>query len=111
MIGSFPKTKIVCTIGPSSDSPDVIRKLIENGMNVARLNFSHGSYQDHVEVINTLRSISRTMNVPIGIILDLQGPKIRVSKLENGEPVQRLRAWHLGTQPKLRIYGAENSHT
>ena len=81
------KTKIVATIGPASRDRATLEKIIAAGVNVARLNFSHGSYQDHVEVINTLRSISRTMNVPIGIILDLQGPKIRVGKLENGEPV------------------------
>ncbi len=81
------KTKIVATIGPASRDRATLEKVIAAGVNVARLNFSHGSYEDHVEVIRTLRSISRTMNVPIGILLDLQGPKIRVGKLENGEPV------------------------
>ncbi len=81
------KTKIVATIGPASRDREILEKVIAAGVNVARLNFSHGSYEDHVEVIRTLRSISRTRNVPIGILLDLQGPKIRVGKLENGEPV------------------------
>ena len=82
------KTKIVATIGPASRDRATLEKLIDAGVNVARLNFSHGSYENHVEVINTLRSISRTKSVSVGVLLDLQGPKIRVGKLENGEPVQ-----------------------
>ena len=81
------KTKIVATIGPSSKSRAVLQELVKEGMNVARLNFSHGSYEEHGEVIKTIRSLSREMNRPIGIILDLQGPKIRTGKLANGEPV------------------------
>ncbi len=85
------KTKIVATIGPASNTRPVLEKLVEAGMNVARLNFSHGTYEDHVEVIRTIRSISRTMSRPIGILLDLQGPKIRVGKLDGGEPVRLKR--------------------
>ena len=85
------KTKIVATIGPASNTRPLLERLVEAGMNVARLNFSHGSYEDHVEVIRTIRSISRTMSRPIGILLVLQGPKIRVGKLENGEPVRLKR--------------------
>ncbi len=81
------KTKIVATIGPASSNKDMLEKLVSAGMNVARLNFSHGSYQDHGRVINTIRSLSRTMNRPIGILLDLQGPKIRVGAIENGGPI------------------------
>lgn len=85
------KTKIVATIGPSSNTRPVLEKLVAEGMNIARLNFSHGSYEDHGQVIRTIRSVSRTMNRPVGILLDLQGPKIRVGKLEGGQPV-RLRS-------------------
>jgi len=81
------KTKIVATIGPSSNTRPVLEKLIMAGMNVARLNFSHGSYEEHQEVIKTIRSLSRTMNRPIGILLDLQGPKIRTGTLKDGKPV------------------------
>ena len=81
------KTKIVATIGPASRGRATLQKLIAAGVNVARLNFSHGSYEDHVEVIRSLRSISRTLNLPVGILLDLQGPKIRIGKLEKGRPV------------------------
>ena len=85
--GMIKKTKIVATIGPSSNTRDVLKELITEGMNVARLNFSHGTYEEHGEVIKTIRSLSREMNTPVGIILDLQGPKIRTGKLANGEPV------------------------
>ena len=81
------KTKIVATIGPSSNSRPVLKKMIDAGMNVARLNFSHGSYQDHTDAIRTIRSLSREMNRSVGILLDLQGPKIRTGKLKKGEPV------------------------
>ncbi len=81
------KTKIIATIGPSSSSHAVLKKMITAGMNVARLNFSHGSYSDHEKVINLIRSLSREMNRPVAILLDLQGPKIRVGNLEGGKPV------------------------
>ena len=85
------RTKIVATIGPSSNSPEMLQKLVEAGMNVARLNFSHGNYETHTEGIRNIRSIARTLNRSVGILLDLQGPKIRVGKLENGEPVRLKR--------------------
>jgi len=82
------RTKIVATIGPASNSPEMLKKLAVAGMNVARLNFSHGNYETHSEAIRNIRSVARTLNRPLGILLDLQGPKIRVGKLENGEPVR-----------------------
>ncbi len=82
------KTKIVATIGPASSKRSMLERLILAGMNVARLNFSHGSYETHTEVIRTLRSLSRTMNQPVGILLDLQGPKIRVGRFDGGRPVK-----------------------
>jgi pyruvate kinase len=85
------RTKIVATIGPASNSPEMLSKLVEAGMNVARLNFSHGNYQTHTEAIRNIRSTSRRLNRPVGILLDLQGPKIRVGKLEKGEPVRLKR--------------------
>lgn len=85
------RTKIVATIGPASNSPEMLQKLVSAGMNVARLNFSHGNYETHSEAIRHIRSISRVLNRPVGILLDLQGPKIRVGKLENGEPVRLKR--------------------
>lgn len=71
-------TKIVATIGPSSESKDMIRKLAEAGMNVARLNFSHNTHAWHRETINRIREVSRELGLPIGILADLQGPRIRI---------------------------------
>ena len=85
------KTKIIATIGPASNNRDMLEKLVEAGMNVARLNFSHGNYETHGEIIQTIRSIARMMNRPVGILLDLQGPKIRVGKLQDGQPVRLKR--------------------
>ena len=85
------KTKIVATIGPSSSSKAVLRKMISAGMNVARLNFSHGEYTEHEKVIQHLRALSGQTGKPVGILLDLQGPKIRTGKLEQGKPVQLKR--------------------
>jgi len=79
------RTKIVATIGPVSSSPDVIRKLILAGMDVARLNFSHGSYEDHGSVIKHLRTISAELDTPVTILQDLQGPKVRVGALPGGQ--------------------------
>jgi pyruvate kinase len=76
------KTKIICTIGPASSDPSTIKAMVEAGMNVARLNFSHGEYSTHEKNIRTLRQIASELNQPLGILLDLQGPKIRVGDME-----------------------------
>ncbi len=81
----FRRTKIVATIGPASSSQDMIRQLILAGMDVARLNFSHGKYDDHANVIKSLRIISEELNKPVTIMQDLQGPKIRVGLLPGGK--------------------------
>jgi pyruvate kinase len=80
------KAKIVATIGPASESQEVLEKLILAGMNVARLNFSHGTHHDHAERIARIRRVSEKLGLPVGILQDLQGPKIRVGELP--EPVQ-----------------------
>ncbi|MEC9282894.1 MAG: pyruvate kinase [Bdellovibrionota bacterium] len=78
------RVKVVATIGPASNSKEKLKSLIEAGMNVARLNFSHGSHEDHIQVINNLRELSKELRAPVSILQDLQGPKIRVGKFENG---------------------------
>jgi len=77
-------TKIVCTIGPATDSEETISELIDAGMNVARLNFSHGTRESHLATLKRLRNVSRDKNVPLAILQDLSGPKIRVGIIENG---------------------------
>ena len=78
---AITKTKLICTIGPASNDPAIIRKMIENGMNVARLNFSHGTHESHRDTIKLVRSIAREMGVRVGFLQDLCGPKIRLGKL------------------------------
>ncbi|MEM8808528.1 MAG: pyruvate kinase, partial [Cyanobacteria bacterium P01_G01_bin.38] len=78
------RTKIVATIGPASSTTDVLRQLMQVGMNVARLNFSHGSYADHAERIRQLRGLSEELDQPLTLLQDLQGPKIRVGELPSG---------------------------
>lgn len=78
------RAKIVCTIGPASHSPDVLRALVDAGMDVARLNFSHGSHADHAVVVADLRRIADEAGRPLAILQDLQGPKIRLGMLQGG---------------------------
>ncbi len=74
------RAKIVCTLGPSSDTYSQIRALAEAGMDVARLNFSHGNHDYHRKIIKAVRKVSDDIGKPIGILQDLQGTKIRVGK-------------------------------
>src|ERR1700680_4648400 len=83
--------KIVCTLGPASDSAEMIERLMRAGMDVARLNFSHGTHEEHARTITRLREASARLSKPIGILADLQGPKIRTGALVDGSRVQ-LRA-------------------
>lgn len=78
------RTKIVCTLGPVSSSPEVIHRLIEAGMNVARLNLSHGTQEDHARVIGHIREISERTRTPVATLLDLQGLKIRLGTFRGG---------------------------
>ena len=81
------RAKIVATIGPATQDPDVLRALIEAGATTLRLNFSHGSHDDHQRSIRLIRQISFELNQPVGILQDLQGPKIRLGKFEQGSIV------------------------
>ena len=81
------RAKIVCTIGPACDSEEMISDLMRLGMDVARLNFSHGTHQQHARVIERLRKVARQLNRTICILQDLQGPKMRTGPLRDGTPV------------------------
>lgn len=81
------RTKIVCTIGPASESEERLEQLMRAGMNVARLNFSHGTHEQHAIVIERVREISARLGCSVAILQDLQGPKIRTGALEGGKPV------------------------
>ncbi|UXR58250.1 pyruvate kinase [Staphylococcus schleiferi] len=78
------KTKIVCTIGPASESEDMLEKLMKAGMNVARLNFSHGSHDEHAARIRSIRKVAKKLEKNIGILLDTKGPEIRTHNMKNG---------------------------
>ncbi|MCD6359192.1 MAG: pyruvate kinase [Dehalococcoidia bacterium] len=80
----FRKTKIVCTIGPASCSKQIIEKMVRGGMNVARLNFSHGTREEQAKTIKTIREVSAKLNVPLAILQDLPGPKLRVGDMKDG---------------------------
>ncbi|MFC1476987.1 pyruvate kinase [candidate division KSB1 bacterium] len=79
------RAKIVCTLGPSSDTYEKIRELAEAGLDVARLNFSHGSHVYHKKTYEQIRKVSADIHKPIAVLQDLQGPKIRVQQFQNGE--------------------------
>ena len=78
------RTKILCTLGPASESPETIRSLIREGMDCARLNFSHGDYDEYARVIRTIREIAEELSMPVAILQDLQGPKIRIGPIAGG---------------------------
>lgn len=78
------KTKIICTLGPATDSPEIMRELILSGMNVARFNFSHGSYEEHKRRLTLLRETSRQLGIPVASLMDTKGPEIRLGTFKNG---------------------------
>ncbi|MBO4396443.1 MAG: pyruvate kinase [Eubacterium sp.] len=87
------KTKIICTIGPSSESEEMVKKLCLAGMNVARLNFSHGTHEDHKQRIDTIKKVREELDLPIALLLDTKGPEYRIGtfrdgavELKNGDP-------------------------
>ncbi len=80
----FRKTKIVATLGPSTDSQEMIEQLISEGVNVFRMNFSHGTHEEHLQRVNRVREASERLGINVGILQDLQGPKIRIGDVENG---------------------------
>lgn len=104
------KTKIVCTIGPASESEETLEQLIEAGMNVARLNFSHGDHDEHLARIERIRKISKKVGKPVGIMLDTKGPEIRTHKmaeevinLTKGSEVRISMKEVLGTSEKFSV--------
>ena len=78
------KTKIVCTIGPACDSEELLTEMCKAGMNVARLNFSHGTHQEHLERIQRIKTVREKLGLPIAIMLDTKGPEYRIKTFRNG---------------------------
>lgn len=83
------KTKIVCTIGPASREPAVLKEMLQAGMNVARVNFSHGTHAEHKETIETFRRVRDALGIPAAVLLDTKGPEIRIRDFERGEEILR----------------------
>ena len=111
-------TKIVCTIGPACNTDEKITALIEAGMNVARLNFSHGTHDDHAANVARIRRVANRLNRPVAILQDLQGPKIRTGWLTDHQPVELVDGaefmitqfagrQHLKHQPLVRFPGSQ----
>lgn len=87
-MSALRRAKIVATIGPATQSPEMLRALIEAGMDVARFNFSHGDAAENAAAVGRLRSVATELGRPIGILQDLQGPRLRTGRLEHGSPVE-----------------------
>jgi pyruvate kinase len=86
---SYNKTKIVATVGPASNSKEMLRALIKEGVDIFRLNFSHGKHEDHLKVVNFVRELNAELGTTVGLLQDLQGPKIRVDEMQPGVEIER----------------------
>ncbi len=111
------RTKIVATLGPTSDDPKTIDKMIEAGVDVVRLNFSHGKAEQHIQRAETVRSLARARGKTVGVLVDLQGPKIRIGKfaqgritLSNGDPFILDANCELGNQERVGLDYKELPH-
>ena len=99
------KTKIICTLGPSTDKDGVLRELVANGMNVARFNFSHGSYEEHKGRLDMLKAVRAELNKPVAALLDTNGPEIRLKEFKNG--VEMLEAGQTFTLTTREVEGTK----
>ena len=99
------KTKIICTLGPSTDKDGVLRELIANGMNVARFNFSHGSHEEHKGRLDLLKSLREELGKPVAALLDTKGPEIRLKDFKNG--TEMLEAGQTFTLPTRDVEGTK----
>ena len=99
------KTKIICTLGPSTDKDGVLRELVANGMNVARFNFSHGSYEEHKGRLDMLKAVRAELNKPVAALLDTKGPEIRLKEFKNG--VEMLEAGQTFTLTTREVEGTK----
>ena len=99
------KTKIICTLGPSTDKDGVLRELVANGMNVARFNFSHGSYEEHKGRLDMLKAVRTELNKPVAALLDTKGPEIRLKEFKNG--VEMLEAGQTFTLTTREVEGTK----
>ena len=99
------RTKIVCTLGPATGTDERIRELVESGMDVARLNFSHGEHSDHKDNYDRVRKASDDTGRAVGVLADLQGPKIRLGRFTEGRTV-----WAAGEEVRITVDDCEGDH-
>jgi len=104
------KTKIIATLGPASAAKKTMEQMIHEGVNVSRLNFSHGTYEEHAKSIKLIKELRREMNIPVGILADLQGPKLRIGEVENnsiilrdGELIEITSTQNLGNEKRVYL--------
>lgn len=95
------KTKIICTIGPASESPQVLKELMRAGMNVCRLNFSHGSHKEHLARVENIKNARVEMNLPIALLLDTKGPEIRLGKFSVDEVILKAGDYYTFTTEEM----------
>ncbi|GAA4817374.1 pyruvate kinase [Tomitella cavernea] len=105
MVGVTRRAKIVCTLGPATSSPEQLDALVAAGMNVARLNFSHGDHADHEIAFQRVRAAAAKAGRPVGILADLQGPKIRLGRFADGATV-----WNTGETVRITVEEVEGTH-
>jgi pyruvate kinase len=98
---SYNKTKIVATVGPASSSKEMLRALIKEGVDVFRLNFSHGSHEDHLKVIHNVRELNKELGSTVSLLQDLQGPKIRINEMQPNIVIERGQELVITTQELL----------
>ncbi len=99
------RAKIVSTLGPATDGAEKVQQLVECGMDVARLNFSHGTHADHQQMYSYVRAASDATSKAVGILADLQGPKIRLGNFANGAEL-----WATGEEVRITVADVEGSH-
>ncbi|MEA1996505.1 MAG: pyruvate kinase, partial [Gemmatimonadota bacterium] len=100
------RTKIICTLGPSSAEAGVLERMIECGMDVARINFSHGSHKEHFTLLNTVRRAAASAGKPVAVLGDLQGPKIRVGKIGGDGKLELKEGDPLTISPSIELGAA-----
>ncbi|MBQ1269191.1 MAG: pyruvate kinase, partial [Clostridia bacterium] len=108
------KTKIICTIGPACESEEMLEKLMLAGMDVARLNFSHGTHEEHKRRINAIKKVREKLGLPVAIMLDTKGPEYRLRRfacgkvtLKEGDPFTFTSEEILGDEPRVSVNPAE----
>ena len=94
------KTKIICTLGPSTEDEDVLRKLILAGMDVARINMSHGTHEEHKAIIDKVKKLRKELDLPVAILLDTKGPEIRTGNFPEKVILEEGQTFVLSTEPR-----------